>query len=61
MNQTADSTEHMNERDADRCRQALREEQARSLAETDGWTHVDKDQVHADWVCSTARSRLRST
>ena len=39
----------MDEGDADRCRRSLREEQARSLAETDGWAHVDKDRVHADW------------
>lgn len=24
-------------------------EQAKSLAETDNWTHVDKRQVHQDW------------
>ncbi|MFF0378413.1 TipAS antibiotic-recognition domain-containing protein [Actinoplanes missouriensis] len=34
---------------ADRCRRALAEEQAASLAATDGWAHVDKDQVHRDW------------
>jgi len=39
----------MDERYADRCRRSLGEEQARSLAETDGWAHVDKDRVHADW------------
>ena len=49
MHQTADSTRHIDERDADRCRRSLREEQARNLAETDGWAHVDKDRVHADW------------
>jgi hypothetical protein len=49
MKQTADSIRHINDRYADRCRRSLSEEQARSLAETDGWAHVDKDQVHADW------------
>ncbi|MDX6721407.1 MAG: hypothetical protein QOJ63_3661 [Solirubrobacteraceae bacterium] len=49
MKQSADSVRHMDERYADRCRQSLSEEQARSLAETDGWAHVDKDRVHADW------------
>ncbi len=49
MNQTADSIRHMNERYADQCRRSLREEQTTSLAETDGWAHVDKDRVHADW------------
>ena len=34
---------------ADRCRRSLSEEQATSRAKTDGWAHVDKDQVHADW------------
>lgn len=49
MNQIADSIGHMDDRYADRCRRSLSEEQARSLAETDGWAHVDKDRVHADW------------
>jgi len=31
------------------CRDALNAEQAASLAETNGWAHVDRDQVHADW------------
>ena len=31
------------------CRAALTEEQAVSLAATNGWAHVDRDQVHADW------------
>ena len=31
------------------CRQALAEQQAKSLAETDNWSHVDKQQVHLDW------------
>lgn len=35
--------------DAVRCRRALTEEQTASLAATDGWSHVDKDQVHRDW------------
>ena len=49
MHQPVDSFRHMDEGDADRCRRSLGEEQARSLAETDGWAHVDKDRVHADW------------
>ena len=40
------------ERHADRCRRALSDEQARSLAETDGWAHVDKERAHADWHAS---------
>jgi hypothetical protein len=28
------------------CRVALSSEQARPLAETDNWSHVDKQQVH---------------
>lgn len=31
------------------CRQALAAEQARSLAETHNWSHVDKPRTHADW------------
>lgn len=31
------------------CRLALRDEQALSLASTDGWSHVDRAQVHKDW------------
>ncbi len=31
------------------CRQALAIEQAKSLAETNNWSHVDKAQVHIDW------------
>ncbi|MBP2217055.1 TipAS antibiotic-recognition domain-containing protein [Arthrobacter sp. CAN_C5] len=31
------------------CRDALAQEQAASLAATNGWEHVDRDQVHADW------------
>jgi hypothetical protein len=34
---------------AQACRAALADEQAASLAETDGWSHVDKEQVHSDW------------
>jgi hypothetical protein len=49
MKQTADGIRPGEERYADRCRRSLREEQATSLAETDGWAHVDKDRVHADW------------
>ncbi|MFJ9811079.1 TipAS antibiotic-recognition domain-containing protein [Streptomyces sp. NPDC101158] len=33
----------------DQCRRALAEEQARSLAETNGWEHVDRERVHQDW------------
>lgn len=60
MNQTVDSIRHMDERYADRCRRSLGEEQARSLAETDGWAHVDKGRVHTDWMRCTARSRVPS-
>lgn len=31
------------------CRSALASEQAKSLAETNNWSHVDKTQVHVDW------------
>jgi hypothetical protein len=31
------------------CRDALSAEQAASLAATQQWAHVDKQQVHADW------------
>lgn len=31
------------------CRSALSAEQARSLAETNNWSHVNKPQVHMDW------------
>lgn len=31
------------------CREALSTEQAKSLAETNNWSHVDKTQVHIDW------------
>ena len=31
------------------CRSALAAEQAASLAQTDGWFHVDRQQVHRDW------------
>ena len=31
------------------CRQALATEQSISLAQTDNWSHVDKNQVHVDW------------
>jgi hypothetical protein len=33
----------------EQCRQALATEQAKSLAETQNWAHVDKAQVHVDW------------
>lgn len=31
------------------CRNALNEEQTRSLAATNHWEHVDRSRVHADW------------
>ena len=31
------------------CRHAMTAEQAKSLAETENWSHVDKKQVHLDW------------
>ena len=34
---------------ADTCRTALAAEQAASLAKTDGWSHVNRQQVHSDW------------
>lgn len=33
----------------EQCRRAMAAEQAQSLAETDRWSHVDRQQVHADW------------
>jgi hypothetical protein len=33
----------------DQCRNALSAEQEKSLAETNGWSHVDKQKVHVDW------------
>ncbi len=33
----------------DECRDALSTEQAKSLAETNNWSHVDKTEVHTDW------------
>jgi hypothetical protein len=33
----------------DECRASLQREQAQSLAATQGWSHVDKTKVHADW------------
>ncbi|MEU1378076.1 TipAS antibiotic-recognition domain-containing protein [Streptomyces triculaminicus] len=33
----------------DECRRSLAEEQAKSLAETNNWEHVDRNQVHQDW------------
>ncbi|WP_406204500.1 TipAS antibiotic-recognition domain-containing protein [Kitasatospora sp. NBC_01560] len=33
----------------DECRRALAEEQAKSLAETNDWEHVDRERVHRDW------------
>jgi predicted PilT family ATPase len=31
------------------CRAALSAEQAKSLAKTGNWAHVDKQKVHTDW------------
>ena len=31
------------------CRIALRDEQTKSLAQTNNWSHVDRAKVHADW------------
>jgi hypothetical protein len=31
------------------CRDALAQEHAASLAATNGWAHVDRDQIHAEW------------
>ncbi|MFF6793607.1 TipAS antibiotic-recognition domain-containing protein [Streptomyces filamentosus] len=33
----------------DKCRRSLAEEQAKSLAETNNWEHVDRERVHQDW------------
>ena len=33
----------------EQCRAALKNEQSKSLAETNHWAHVDRDAVHADW------------
>ncbi|MEW5528443.1 TipAS antibiotic-recognition domain-containing protein [Streptomyces virginiae] len=33
----------------DRCRRSLAEEQAKSLADTNDWEHVDRQRVHQDW------------
>ena len=33
----------------EQCRHALATEQTKSLAETENWSHVDKQQVHVDW------------
>ncbi|WP_426210029.1 TipAS antibiotic-recognition domain-containing protein [Massilia sp. TWP1-3-3] len=33
----------------EQCRYALHEQQTKSLAETENWSHVDKQQVHIDW------------
>jgi hypothetical protein len=33
----------------EQCRQTMATEQAKSLAETGNWSHVDKKQVHIDW------------
>lgn len=42
----------INEMDAaylEQCRQALSDEQGKSLSESNHWEHVDRPQVHADW------------
>jgi hypothetical protein len=31
------------------CRDALNVEQAKSLSETNNWSHVNKQQIHVDW------------
>ncbi|MES2048049.1 MAG: TipAS antibiotic-recognition domain-containing protein [Pseudomonadota bacterium] len=33
----------------EQCRQAMAQEQSKSLAETANWSHLDKAQVHIDW------------
>jgi hypothetical protein len=33
----------------DECRRSMAEEQAKSLAGTNNWEHVDRNQVHQDW------------
>ncbi|MGW5421614.1 TipAS antibiotic-recognition domain-containing protein [Streptomyces sp. NPDC003943] len=33
----------------DQCRRSLADEQANSLALTNDWAHVDREQVHRDW------------
>ncbi|MER5861062.1 TipAS antibiotic-recognition domain-containing protein [Streptomyces sp900105245] len=33
----------------DECRRSLAEEQAKSLAGTNNWEHVDRERVHQDW------------
>jgi hypothetical protein len=33
----------------EKCRTALNQEQAKSLAETNNWEHVDRAKIHADW------------
>ena len=33
----------------EQCRLALTTEQTKSLAETENWSHVDKQLVHVDW------------
>jgi hypothetical protein len=40
---------HSSSQYADACRNALAAEQAESLQQTDGWSHVDRRQVHNDW------------
>lgn len=33
----------------EQCKQALTTEQTQSLAETENWSHVDKQQTHVEW------------
>ncbi|MGW5768842.1 TipAS antibiotic-recognition domain-containing protein [Streptomyces longwoodensis] len=33
----------------DECRRSLAKEQAKSLAATNNWEHVDRERVHQDW------------
>jgi hypothetical protein len=52
MHRQPEEDQHMQDMSSeylDTCRSALAAEQAASLAETDGWSHVDRDQVHRDW------------
>lgn len=34
----------------DACRDAMAVEQAKSLSETDNWSHVDREKTHSDWA-----------
>lgn len=33
----------------DSCKKALKEEQEKSLLETNNWSHVNKEEVHKNW------------